>query len=79
VAEVEHRVGDLSPPVDFIVTTFHSQVPPSCGFTTIKGTAEQRSRKASANEVRLQLSGLAYDLGNPGRLATERCLLGVRC
>jgi hypothetical protein len=49
VAKVAHRVGDLFPPVGFVVTIPHSQIAPSCGFTTTVATAEQRSRRRAGD------------------------------
>jgi hypothetical protein len=78
VAKVEHHAGELFPRVGFIVTNLqlpNRAVVCSCNK---RGTAEQwvkEGKKAAhwtrlschrfrANEVRLQLSVLAYNLGN---------------
>ena len=78
VAKVEHHRGELFPRVGFIVT--HMTLPSRSvvRFYTKRGTAEQWIKEGKqathwtrlschrfrANEVRLQLSVLAYNLGN---------------
>ena len=78
VAKVEHHCGELFPRVGFIVT--HMTLPSRSvvRFYTKRGTAEQWIKEGKqathwtrlschrfrANEVRLQLSVLAYNLGN---------------
>ncbi len=78
VAKVEHHVGELFPRVGFIVTNLPLPNRAVVRFDNKRGTAEQWIREGKqaahwtrlschrfrANEVRLQLSVLAYDLGN---------------
>ncbi len=78
VAKVEHHVGELFPPVGFIVTNMTLPSRSVVRFYNKRGTAEQWIKEGKqathwtrlschrfrANEVRLQLSVLAYNLGN---------------
>jgi hypothetical protein len=81
VAKVEHHLGELFPRVGFIVTNMSLPSLPVVRFYNKRGTAEQWIKEGKqvthwtrlschrfrANEVRLQLSVLAYNLGNPCR------------
>ena len=78
VAKVEHHVGELFPRVGFIVTNLPLSNRAVVRFYNKRGTAEQWIKEGKqathwtrlschrfrANEVRLQLSVLAYNLGN---------------
>jgi len=78
VAKVEHHVGELFPRVGFIVTNLWLPNRAVVRFYNKRGTAEQWIKEGKqaahwtrlschrfrANEVRLQLSVLAYNLGN---------------
>jgi hypothetical protein len=78
VAKVEHHVGELFPRVGFIVTNLQVPSRAVVRFYNKRGTAEQWIKEGKqaahwtrlschrfrANEVRLQLSVLAYNLGN---------------
>ncbi len=78
VAKVEHHVGELFPRVGFIVTNLYLSNRAVVRFYNKRGTAEQWIKEGKqaahwtrlschrfrANEVRLQLSVLAYNLGN---------------
>ena len=78
VAKVEHHQGELFPRVGFIVTNLSSPSRAVVRFYNKRGTAEQWIKEGKqavkmtrlschrfrANEVRLQLSVLAYNLGN---------------
>jgi Transposase DDE domain group 1 len=78
VAKVEHHAGELFPRVGFIVTNLTLPSRSVVRFYNKRGTAEQwikEGKRAAhwtrlschrfrANEVRLQLSVLAYNLGN---------------
>ena len=78
VAKVEHHVGELFPRVGFILTNLPLQNRAVVRFYNKRGTAEpwiKDGKQAAhgtrlschrfrANEVRLQLSVLAYNLGN---------------
>jgi len=78
VAKVEHHVGELFPRVGFIVTNLRLPNRAVVRFYNKRGTAEpwiKEGKQAAhwtrlschrfrANEVRLQLSVLAYNLGN---------------
>jgi hypothetical protein len=78
VAKVEHYVGELFPRVGFIVTNLSLPNRAVVRFYKKRGTAEQWIKEGKqaahwtrlschrfrANEVRLQLSVLAYNLGN---------------
>jgi len=78
VAKVEHHQGELFPRVGFIVTNLSSPSRAVVWFYNKRGTAEQWIKEGKqavkmtrlschrfrANEVRLQLSVLAYNLGN---------------
>ena len=78
VAKVEHHVGELFPRVGFIVTNLPIHNRADVRFYNKRGTAEQWIKegkqathwtrlsyhRSRANEVRLQLSVLAYNLGN---------------
>jgi hypothetical protein len=78
VAKVEHHVGELFPRVGFIVTNLHLPNRAVVRFYNRRGTAElwiKEGKQAAhwtrlschrfrGNEVRLQLSVLAYNLGN---------------
>ena len=78
VAKVEHHQGELFPRVGFIVTNMVLSSRSVVRFYNKRGTAEQWIKEGKqathwtrlschrfrANEVRLQLSVLAYNLGN---------------
>jgi hypothetical protein len=78
VAKVEHHAGELFPRVGFIVTNFQLPSRAVVRFYNRRGTAEQWIKEGKqaahwtrlschrfrANEVHLQLSVLAYNLGN---------------
>ena len=78
VAKVEHHQGELLPRVGFIVTSMSLPSRSLVRFYNRRGTAEQWIKEGKqathwtrlschrfrANEVRLQLSVLAYNLGN---------------
>ncbi len=78
VAKVEHHRGELFPRVGFIVTNMVLPSRSVVRFYNKRGTAEQWIKEGKqathwtrlschrfrANEVRLQLSVLAYNLGN---------------
>jgi len=78
VAKVEHHAGELFPRVGFIVTNLALPSRAVVRFYNKRGTAEQWIKEGKqaahwtrlschrfrANEVRLQLSVLAYNLGN---------------
>lgn len=78
VAKVEHHAGELFPRVGFIVTNLPLPNRGVVRFYNKRGTAEQWIKEGKqaahwtrlschrfrANEVRLQLSVLAYNLGN---------------
>ena len=78
VAKVEHHRGELCPRVGFIVTSMVLPSRSVVRFYNKRGTAEQWIKEGKqathwtrlschrfrANEVRLQLSVLAYNLGN---------------
>ena len=78
VAKVEHHLGELFPRVGFIVTNMTLPSRSVVRFYNKRGTAEQWIKEGKqathwtrlschrfrANEVRLQLSVLAYNLGN---------------
>jgi Transposase DDE domain group 1 len=78
VAKVEHHVGELFPRVGFIVTNLPLPNRAVVRFYNKRGTAEQWIKEGKqaahwtrlschrfrASEVRLQLSVLAYNLGN---------------
>ena len=78
IAKVEHHVGELFPRVGFIVTTLTGTNRAVVRFYNRRGTAEQwiKEGKAAtywtrlschrfrANEVRLLLGIIAYNLGN---------------
>jgi hypothetical protein len=78
VPKVEHHAGELSPRVGFIVTNLNLPSRAVVRFYNKRGTAEQWIKEGKqaahwmrlyclrfrANEVRLQLSVLAYNLGN---------------
>jgi hypothetical protein len=78
VAKVEHHAGELFPRVGFIVTNLTLPSRSVVRFYNKRGTAEQWIKEGKqathwtrlschrfrANEVRLQLSVLAYNLGN---------------
>ncbi len=78
VAKVEHHQGELFPRVGFIVTNMALPSRSVVRFYNKRGTAEQWIKEGKqathwtrlschrfrANEVRLQLSVLAYNLGN---------------
>jgi hypothetical protein len=82
VAKVEHHVSELFPRVGFIVRNLQIPNRPVVRFYNKRGTAEQWIKEGKqaahwtrlschrfrANEVRLQLSVLAYNLGNLWRL-----------
>ena len=78
VAKVEHHAGELFPRVGFIVTNLQIPNRAVVRFYNKRGSAEQWIKEGKqaahwtrlschrfrANEVRLQLSVLAYNLGN---------------
>jgi hypothetical protein len=78
VAKVEHHVGELFPRVGFIVTNMKLPSRSVVRFYNKRGTAEQwikegkqatswtrlSCRRFRSNELRLQLSVPAYNLGN---------------
>jgi hypothetical protein len=78
VAKIEHHPGELFPRVGFIVTNLRLPSRAVVRFYNKRGTAEQWIKEGKqaahwtrlschrfrANEVRLQLSVLAYNLGN---------------
>jgi hypothetical protein len=77
IAKVEHHLGELFPRVGFIITTLTGTNWAVVRFDNQRGTAEQwiKEGKAThwtrlschrfrANEVRLLLSVIAYNLGN---------------
>src|SRR5438309_9255546 len=78
IAKIEHHLGELFPRVDFIVTTLTGTNRAVVRFYNQRGTAEQwiKEGKAAthwtrlschrfrANEVRLLLGVIAYNLGN---------------
>ena len=78
VAKVEWHQGELFPRVGFIVTNLTANAPKVVHFYNQRGTAEQwikegkyavnwtrlSCRSFDANQVRLQLHVLAYNLGN---------------
>jgi hypothetical protein len=78
VAKVEFHFGELFPRVGFIVTNFQTSSRAVVRFYNKRGTAEQWIKEGKqavamtrlschrfrANEVRLWLSVLAYNLGN---------------
>jgi len=78
VAKVEHHLGELFPRVGFIVTNMSLPSRSVVRFYNKRGTAEQWIKEGKqathwtrlschrfrANEVRLQLSVLAYNLDN---------------
>ncbi len=78
VAKVEHHLGELFPRVGFLVTSMSLPSRSVVRFYNKRGTAEQWIKEGKqathwmrlschrfrANEVRLQLSVLAYNLGN---------------
>ena len=78
VAKVEHHLGELFPRIGFIVTNMSLPSRSVVRFYNKRGTAEQWIKEGKqathwtrlschrfrANEVRLQLSVLAYNLGN---------------
>jgi hypothetical protein len=78
VAKVEHHAGELFPRLGFIVTNLQIPICAVVRFYNKRGTAEQWIKEGKqaahwtrlschrfrANEVRLQLSVLAYNLGN---------------
>ena len=81
VAKVEHHAGELFPRDNFIVTNLTLPSRSVVRFYNKRGTAEQWIKEGKqathwtrlschrfrANEVRLQLSVLAYNLSNPWR------------
>jgi len=78
IAKVEHHLGELFPRVGFIVTNMRLPSRSVVRFYNKRGTAEQWIKEGKqatnwtrlschrfrANEVRLQLAVLAYNLGN---------------
>jgi hypothetical protein len=78
VAKVEDHPGELFPRVGFVVTNLHLSDRAVVRFYTERGTADQWIKEGKqaahwtrlscarfrADEVRLQLSVLAYNLGN---------------
>jgi len=78
IAKIEHHLGDLFPRVGFIVTTLTGTNRAIIRFYNQRGTAEQLIKEGKtvtdwprpfghrfrANEVRLLLGVIAYNLGN---------------
>jgi len=78
VAKIEWHPGELFPRFNFIVTNLHGGAKPIVDFYNRRGTAEQWIKEGKyavrwtrlscvrfdANQVRLQLHVLAYNLGN---------------
>ncbi len=72
VAKIEHHLGELFPRVGFIVTTLTGTNRAVVRFYNQRGTAEQwikdwtrlSCHRFRANEVRLLLGVIAYNLGN---------------
>lgn len=78
IAKVEHHLGELFPRVGFIVTTLTGTTRAIVRFYNQRGTAEQWIKEGKtathwtrlschrfrANEVRLLLGVIAYNLGN---------------
>ena len=78
IAKVEHHLGELFPRVGFIVTTLTGTSRAVVRFYNQRGTAEQWIKEGKvathwtrlschrfrANEVRLLLGVIAYNLGN---------------
>jgi hypothetical protein len=78
IAKVEHHLGELFPRVGFIVTTFTGTTRAVVRFYNHRGTAEQWIKEGKeathwtrlschrfrADEVRLLLGVIAYNLGN---------------
>jgi hypothetical protein len=78
VAKIEWHPGQLLPTVGFVVTNLNRSAEQVVGFYNRRGTAEQwikegkhaikwtrlSCRKFRANEIRLQLHALAYNLAN---------------
>jgi hypothetical protein len=78
IAKVEHHLGELFPRIGFIVTTLTGTNRAIIRFYNQRGTAEQWIREGKtathwtrlschqfrANEVRLVLGVIAYNLGN---------------
>ena len=78
IAKVEHHLGELFPRVGFIVTTLTGTNRAPVHFYNKRGTAEQWIKEGKepthwtrlschrfrANEVRLLLGMIAYNLGN---------------
>jgi len=81
IAKVEHHLGELFPRVGFMVTTLSGTNRAIVHFYNQRGTAEQWIKEGKeathwtrlschrfrANEVRLLLGVVAYNLGNPLR------------
>ena len=67
-AKVEHHLGELFPRVGFIVTTLTGTNRAVVRFYNQRGTAEQWIKEGKArfraNEVRLLLGVIAYNVGN---------------
>jgi len=91
IAKVEHHLGELFPRVGFIVTTLTGTSRAVVRFYNRRGTAEQwikagkeathwtrlSCHRFRANEVRLLLGVIAYNLGNLlRRLALPRVIQG---
>jgi len=89
VAKIEHYKGELFPHVGFIVTDLRRSAPRVVEFYNGRGTAEQWIKEGKnavkwtklschdfvANQIRLQLFALAYNLGNfLRRLALPRAV-----
>ncbi len=78
IAKIEHHLGELFPRVGFIVTTLTGTNRAVVRFYNQRGTAEQWIKEGKtathwtrlschrfrANEVRLLLGVIAYNLGN---------------
>jgi hypothetical protein len=87
VAKDEHHAGELFPRVGFVATTLPVPNRGVVRFYNKRGTAEQWIKEGKeaahwtrlschrfrANEVRLQLSVLAYNLGNLWRRGRAEC------
>src|SRR6266545_4279839 len=81
IAKIEHHLGELFPRVGFIVTTLTGTNRAVVRFYNQRGTAQQWIKEGKtaihwtrlschrfrANEVRLLLGVIAYNLGNPLR------------
>ena len=87
---IEHHAGELFPQVGFIVTNLTLPSPAVVRSYNKRGTAEQWIKEGKqavkmtrlschrfrSNEVRLWLSVIAYNLGNPARRDDGWCCRG---